>query len=218
MNTKRICQSLALCALLALPLSYALAQDLSNNQAPAGQGGILDVLDQQKKALVGTWVTKITPPAESGVPAFPGFFTFNSDGNLIATQSGGEFPALGNPQIGLWTHAGGRQFTITYFLQDFDDHFQQVASEEEHATITLNGNGDQFTGVVDINVYDLDGHLLFSDCCATFEGKRLSAKPPHLSASNPESDAQFAAPTQNDAVAPLNPVWGWGRKRNRLQQ
>jgi hypothetical protein len=220
MNAQRIFQSLILCALLALTISPALAQDPSNaqdQQAQASQGGLHDVLERLKKALVGTWATKITPPAASGVPAFPGFFTFTSDGNLIATQAGGEFPALGNPQLGLWTHNGGRQFTITYFLQDFDEKFQQTGSEEEHATITLNDAGDQFTGIVDINVFDLDGKLLFSACCAAFEGKRLSVKPPRPNSNNLESEAQLASPTQNEAAALGNPEWGWGRKRARTQ-
>ncbi|HJQ24178.1 MAG TPA: hypothetical protein VKA60_09710 [Blastocatellia bacterium] len=206
MNAKRICQTLTLCALLALTVSPVPAQDAANTQG----AGRYELLGKKSQGLVGTWATRITPPPESGVPAFPGFFTFTSDGNLIATQSGGELPALGNPQIGLWEYAGGSQFTITYFLQDFDAQFQQVASEEEHATVTVNAAGDQFTGMVDINVYDLDGHLLFSDCCATFEGKRLGVKPPHLN--NFEPQAQRPSPGQPETAAPASRQWGWGRK------
>jgi hypothetical protein len=214
MNAKHICQSLILCALLALTVSPAPAQDATNRLAAARPGGAFDPLSKKSQALAGTWATRITPPVESGVPAFPGFFTFTSDGNLIATQSGGEFPALGNPQIGLWEYAGGSQFTITYFVQDFDEQFQQVASEEEHATITLNSAGDQFTGVVDINVYDLDGHLLFGDCCATFAGKRLSVKPPQITSDHlVEPQAQWALPNPIGAAAPRSRVWGWGSKR-----
>ena len=217
MNAKRICQSLTICALLALTAGPAPAQDPANPPTEPKSGGAVDLLGKKGQTLVGTWATRITPPPASGVPAFPGFFTFTADGNLIATQSGGELPALGNPQIGLWAHAGGPQFTLTYFLQDFDDHFQQVASEEEHATITLNSAGDQFTGMVDINVFDLDGHLLFSDCCASFEGKRLSAKPPQLNGSNLEPQAQGASPIQNETAAPGNRERGWGRKHARTE-
>jgi hypothetical protein len=163
------------CALLSLAVIPALGQDPKEPLAATSRE--LSVRPK-KTLLVGSWATKITPPAASGVPAFPGFFTFDSDGNLVATQSGGEFPALGNPQIGLWEYGGGTQFTITYFVQDFDDHFQQVGSEEEHATVTVDGSGDHFTGIVDINVFDLDGNLLFSDCCATFEGRRLNVRAP----------------------------------------
>ena len=211
MNAKRICQSLILCALLALTVSPAPAQDAANTLSATNRGGAVDLLGKKSQELVGTWATRITPPPTSGVPAFPGFFTFTADGNMIASQSGGEFPALGNPQLGLWEHAGGLQFTITYFLQDFDDSFQQVGSEEEHAMITLNSAGDRFTGIIDINVFDLDGQLLFSDCCATFEGKRLSAKPPHLNSNDFEPQAQRASPVQNEAAG--NRQWGWGRKR-----
>ena len=215
MNAKRIFQSLLLCTLLAT--SLARAQEPPTAQ-PQTVGGFGDVLERQRKALVGTWATKLTPPPESGVPAFPGFFTFTSDGNLIATQSGGPVPALGNPQIGLWAHNGGRQFTITYFVQDFDEHsFQQVASEEARATITLNDAGDRFTGIIGGDIFDLDGHLIVHLCCATFEGQRLAVKPLQLSGNNPEPEAQPASPTQNDALTPGQREWGWARKRAKTQ-
>jgi len=216
MNAKRIFNSLILCTLLALTVSFARAQDPPNAQSQASQEGLPDLLERQRKALVGTWATRLTPPPESGVPAFPGFFTFTSDGNLIATQSGGPFPALGNPQIGLWEHSGGRQFTITYFLQDFDEHLQQTGDEEGHAIITLNEAGDRFTGIIDGNFFDLDGHLLFSACCAKFEGKRLSVKPPHAG-NNLGSEAERSAPIQNETAAPGNREWGWARKRAKTQ-
>jgi len=175
MNAKRILRSLAtLLPLLALAGTAVRAQDPANFQTDP-----LDRLrSEARNDLVGAWATKITPPAASGVPAFPGFFTFTSDGTLVATQSGGALPALGNPQLGLWQKDGARQFTITYFLQDFDSDFQQIGSEELHAAVSLNAAGDRFSGIVDVNVYDLDGTLLFSDCCATFEGKRLAVKAP----------------------------------------
>src|SRR5262245_12650075 len=169
MDTKCAFRSTALFTLFALAGVAARAQDTNRFDRQSKDA---------KNDLVGTWASMMTPPAYSGVPAFPGFFTFTADGNLIATQSGGALPALGNPQLGLWESNGGRQFTITYFLQDFDSNFLQIGSEEEHASVTLNAAGDKFSGIIDANVYDLQGNVLFSACCAAFEGKRLAVKPP----------------------------------------
>lgn len=217
MNATRIFQSLILCGLAVLMVSPARAQYLTNPQAgmstQAENGGTVDLLDAQKKTIVGAWATRVTPPADSGEPSFPGCFTFTSDGNLIATQAGGAFPALGNPQLGLWEKTGSRQFTFTYFLQEFDDHLQLVDTAEVHALITLGPNGDQFTGSLDFSVFDLDGNLLFSGCCATIEGKRLELKAPNLNDYRPDSAGR---PALNDQRG--NREWGWGGKRIKAQE
>lgn len=215
MNAKRIFQSLILCGLAVLMVSPARAQGLMNPQAEmtahAATGGTVDILDAQKKTIAGAWATKVTPPPDSGEASFPGCYTFASDGNLIATQAGGAFPALGNPQLGLWEKSGARQFTFTYFLQEFDDHFQLVDTAEVHALITLGPNGDQFTGSLDFSVFDLDGNLLFNGCCATIEGKRLELKAPNLNGYRPDSAVRRAL--NNDSQMG-NREWGWGSKRN----
>lgn len=219
MNATRIFQSLILCGLAVLTVSTARAQGLMNPQAgistQAEKGGAVDLLDAQKKTIVGAWATKVTPPPDSGEASFPGCFTFSADGNLIATQAGGAFPALGNPQLGLWEKTGSRQFTFTYFLQEFDDHFQLVDTAEVHALITLGPNGDHFTGSLDFSVFDLDGNLLFSGCCATIEGKHLELKAPNLNDYRPDSGGR---PALNNDSQRGNHEWGWGGKRVKTQE
>jgi len=171
----------------------------SNQQTPSGTND-----------LTGTWLTKTTPPPD-GPPAFQGIFTFAGDGSLIATQSGGEFPALGNPQLGLWAKNPGnkRQFTLTYYGQDFDDHFQFTDSYRVRGTVNLNASGASFTGVLDITVYDPDGNEVFSDCCATFEGSRAGLGSPGANA------AEFK-PTSKGYIY-LNRNQGWSRRSNKVQ-
>lgn len=214
MNAKRIFQSLIVCSLVVLTVSPARAQDLTVTSSQAAKGRTADLLEAQKKTIGGTWATKVTPPPDSGEAAFPGCYTFTSDGNLIATQAGGAVPALGNPQLGLWEKTGSRQFTFTYFLQEFDDHFQLVDSVEVHALVTLGPNGDQFTGSLDFSVFDLDGTLLFSGCCATIEGKRLELKAPILISNSADSAGQ---PVPSNETSPGNREWGWAKKRTKVQ-
>src|SRR5256886_15683184 len=123
-------------AALATTKTSVLAQNNSMQQGAIGNDNLVrgDRNDEDcgpppatsgLNDLTGTWLTKTTPPPD-GPPAFQGIFTFAGEGSLIATQSVGEFPALGNPQLGLWAKNPGnkRQFTLTYYGQDFDDHFQ----------------------------------------------------------------------------------------------
>jgi hypothetical protein len=152
--------------------------------------------------LAGTWLTKITPPPE-GPPAFAGIFSFASGGSLVATQAGGEFPALGNPQLGLWSRAAGGkgQFTITYYGQDFDDQFQLTDTYRVRGTVKLDSAGNSFSGQVDITVYDLDGNEVFSDCCAMIEGTRGA-----LSAPDSPANPYYVTPNRKA---------GWSRRPSK---
>ncbi len=121
------------------------------------------------------------------------------------------FPALGNPQLGLWSKNPGnkRQFTLTYYGQDFDDHFQLTDSYRVRGTVNLNASGTSFTGVLDITVYDLDGNEVFSDCCAAFEGSRGGL-------GSPSAHAAEYKPTSKGYVY-LNRNQGWSRRSNKAQ-
>ena len=209
-------------ALMATRSSVRAQNNSNGNMQPGAIGANLmrcDVNDegcftQQTPSgtndLTGTWLTKTTPPPD-GPPVFQGIFTFAGDGSLIATQSGGEFPALGNPQLGLWSKNPGnkRQFTLTYYGQDFDDHFQLTDSYRVRGTVNLNASGMSFTGVLDITVYDLDGNEVFSDCCAAFEGSRggLGSHNAHAAEYKPTSKGYVY----------LNRNQGWSRRSNKAQ-
>jgi len=201
--------------------SSVLAQNNSTQQAANGNGDVArcDRNDEPCSGqqtpngtndLTGTWLTKTTPPPD-GPPQFQGIFTFAGDGSLIATQSGGEFPALGNPQLGLWTKNTGnkRQFTLTYYGQDFDDHLQFTDYYRVRGTVNLDASGASFTGTLDITVYDPDGNELFSDCCAAFEGNRAGIGSPHANANEyiPNSKSYLQ----------LNRSQGWSRRSIKAQ-
>ncbi len=204
-------------ALMATRSSVRAQNNSNGNMQPGAIGNNLmrcDINDegcfsQQTPSgtndLTGTWLTKTTPPPD-GPPGFQGIFTFAADGSLIATQAGGEFPALGNPQLGLWSKNPGnkRQFTLTYYGQDFDDHFQLTDSYRVRGTVNLNASGTSFTGVLDITVYDLDGNEVFSDCCATFDGSRAGLGSPHASA------GEYLPASKGNIQ--LNRSQGWSRR------
>ena len=104
-----------------------------------------DVKQEKSQNLTGAWKTTITPPPESGAPPFKLLFTFTEDGNLLATGTGGDFPALGNPCHGVWTKTGERTFALTYLCFDFDSSLQFTGTDKIRGTVTINRTTGQLS-------------------------------------------------------------------------
>jgi hypothetical protein len=121
------------------------------------------------QALTGTWVTTVTPPIEAGVPPFQLVFTFNADGTLLATGTGGELPALGNPCHGVWTAN-----RVTYVCFDFDSSLQNVGMDKIRGVFDVTAR--TLTGRLDLTNFDPNGNEVFNACCATIAGTRLEVE------------------------------------------
>jgi len=132
-----------------------------------------DVKQEKAQDLTGAWKTTITPPPESGAPPFKLLFTFTEDGNLLATGTAGDFPALGNPCHGVWTKTGERTFALTYLCLDFDSSLQFTGSDKIRGTVTINRTTGQLSGRLDLTHFDTSDNLIFNGCCAAVKGTRL---------------------------------------------
>ena len=150
------------------------------------QSGSSDVKAEKPPVLTGTWVTTVTPPADSGAPAFKLIFTFTDDGNLIATGTGGEFPALGNPCQGVWAGAGRNGFRVTYLCLDFDSSLQPTGMDKIRGSLTLDTAQGSLAGRLDLTNYDLNGNETFTACCAAVTGTRLQLERAHLKRLGPD--------------------------------
>jgi hypothetical protein len=136
-----------------------------------------DVKQEKSQDLTGAWKTAITPPPESGVPPFKLLFTFTEDGNLLATGTAGDFPALGNPCHGVWTRTGDRTFALTYLCFDSDASLQFTGTDKIRGTVTINRTTGQLSGRLDLTHFDTSDNLIFNSCCATVKGSRLQIEP-----------------------------------------
>ncbi|OLE54709.1 MAG: hypothetical protein AUG51_07070 [Acidobacteria bacterium 13_1_20CM_3_53_8] len=132
-----------------------------------------DVKQKKSPDLTGTWTTTITPPSESGAPPFKLLFTFTGDGNLLATGTAGDFPALGNPCHGVWTRTGDHTFALTYLCLDFDSSLQFTGSDKIRGTLNIDNATGQLSGRLDLTHFDTNNNLIFNGCCATAQGTRL---------------------------------------------
>lgn len=126
----------------------------------------------QPASFVGTWLTTVTPPAEAGVPPFTLLLTLSADGNLLASGTSGQFPALGNPCHGSWSGSGGLTIRATYVCLDFDGSLQQTGMDRLTATFNLDEKR-QLAGKIGLTNYDVLGQEVFDACCATVAGQRI---------------------------------------------
>jgi len=154
-------------------LSIAIGGLLLAGGAVAQSGADTNKKDQD---LTGGWTTRATPPPESGVPSFKLLFTFTADGNLLATGTGGDFPALGNPCHGLWTKTGDHTFAVTYLCFDFDSTLQFGGTDKIRGTLNIDKKTGQLTGQLDLTHYDPNDNLIFTACCASLQGSRLQVE------------------------------------------
>ncbi len=133
--------------------SFAFILILMSSAALAGQ----------PQNFVGTWLTTVTPPAEAGAPPF--------DGNLLASGTSGELPALGNPCHGTWT-GSAKGIEAAYVCLDFDGSLQQTGMDRLRATFKLDEKR-QLVGQIGLTNYDVLGQIIFDACCAEVEGQRI---------------------------------------------
>jgi hypothetical protein len=135
-----------------------------------------DTKDRNDPDLTGAWTTTATPPAESGVPAFKLLFTFTADGNLLATGTGGESPALGNPCHGVWTKTGEHSFAVTYLCLDFDSSLQFTGTDKIRGALTIDKKTGKLRGQLDLTHFDTDDNLIFNACCAGLQGSSVEVE------------------------------------------
>jgi hypothetical protein len=122
--------------------------------------------------LVGSWHYEVGAPPG---PTFTGYETFTEGGGSVEINSG---PGGATAGIGTWTRIGHRRFLATLFKQQFDGAGNLAATIKVRRLITLNPQGDELTGIDNVDVFDPAGNLVFSPPAGVFSGTRL--EPEHL--------------------------------------
>ena len=147
----------------------------------AQQGGILDVIERQRRALLGTWDLTLTfsdgSSVKSTLNVFPG--RTDTEGSVLhAAEATLLLPNPTTPEQGVWQHAGSLQFIASYRGYAVDEKFEHPAGTIgfRHA-ITVSADQESFTGKAVFEVRDDKGALVFSDNITT-TGKRQRAVAP----------------------------------------
>lgn len=145
------------------------------------QGGLLDVLERQKLALLGGWNLTLTFSDGSQVKSTLTVMPGRTEGEGTIIHSAEASLTLPNPttnEQGVWRHAGGSQFIASYRGYAVDEKLEKPFGTIgfRHA-ITLGDNQETFTGRAVFEVIDASGQVLFSDNVQT-RGVRQRAVAP----------------------------------------
>ena len=121
------------------------------------------------RTLVGAWSIDISPTL---VPAFTSLGTFSADGTLtnISSSSLG-FPPE-SPGYGEWVRVGPHTFAITFHTLVGDGAGNLGGRQKVRATLTVDPQGGELTGVFQVDVFDAVGGFIVSDT-GTVHGSRL---------------------------------------------
>ena len=159
--------------LVGLPVTIALV--LFTAATPATQTAMdLGAHEQRAaKTIVGAWSSTVTPTV---IPPFVGLGTFTADGGLINTTSLSLGSPLESPGHGRWIRNGSRTYDVTFFTVSADAAGNHTLTSKVRAKLTLSADGNEFSGVFQVDVFDPNGGLLGSDT-GTIRSRRIEVEP-----------------------------------------
>jgi hypothetical protein len=143
-----------------------------------GVGPISYAHDADNNTRFGTWMVTVTPPSESGRPAFNSLITFAGGGAFIAsTQNDHAVPSAGIQQ-GTWRRTGNGQITSTELYFVYSPTGVAVGTVKVRATYEFI-DANNLTGRGQLLRCDLSG----SNCvplpdCASIQGTRVEVEEP----------------------------------------
>ena len=146
--------------------------------ALAVQASVFAQGEATKRSLEGVWEARTTPRnCTTGDPiptaAFEAIYTFQSDGTLSATVSGGTpfpFHGLWRREHG-WTDYSFKQVRILRTAAGLFSGKQEIGG-----TLTLSESGDEFTSDEYMVVYSIDG-VPGTPACINSIGTRFKLEP-----------------------------------------
>lgn len=145
------------------------------------QQGFIDIIERQKRALLGGWDLTLTFSDGSSVKSTLNVFPGRTDGDGSVLHSAEATLLLPNPttsEQGVWQHVGGLQFIASYRGYAVDATFEHPAGSIgfRHA-ITINPDQESFTGRAKFEVKDDKGEVVFSDNITTHGTRQRAVAP-----------------------------------------
>ena len=146
MTTSMLARALALGLMGALPMG-AFGTDAHATGRPA---------------IKGVWDSTVSLEGCGGGPVIRSFRALNlfeEDGGLIATSE-----AVPPPSLGKWRWISGRRFRAQFQFMRLAPDGVFVGMNRVSRVIEVAPDGNSFTGVVSIKVFDITGTLLEEGC------------------------------------------------------
>lgn len=151
--------------LILASISLSSCSTPGTNTVPtaANQAGV------SRPTLVGAW--EVTATRAGGVGK--NLLTFSSDGTFF--RSGDTHPVVSGAH-GAWKLVGPNKYEASYVSFTFDKSGKWNGVNRNNLQLTLNPNGNEFTGTVKSNNRDLQENVL-STGTSPLSGKRIQVQP-----------------------------------------
>ncbi len=120
-------------------------------------------------SLEGAWRVQVTVrDCQTAEPlrTFPALFTFAKGGTLTVTTAG-QPPSLSTPGLGVWQHKVGHSYRVVSEAFVFSAAGSWAQTHRLTRDIKLNDDGDQFTDIVALQIFDTDGNLIVTGCATS---------------------------------------------------
>jgi len=135
------------------------------------QGALFRQISLGNQGIVGLW--DVTFKAPNGATVDWGYSEWHSDGTEIM-NSGGHTPASGNFCLGVWRQSGPNTYHLKHFPLAYNPATQQLAAKiiltED---VTVDHDGDSFSGPFTLDAYDPTGATLLQHVTGTVTGRRV---------------------------------------------
>ena len=157
--SKVLFSALALFGIVGVAVAVTAAQSVSDNNN--GGGG---------QRLEGVFLVNVTPDA-GGPPPFMLIRQFSPSGLVVGPQAS----LFGGIVCGEWVRTGDRQFAFTNASFNYMPTGPVSGTVKSVGSLTLNNEGNEFTGRFRTQSFDLAGNLL-TTFTASVAGKRIQVE------------------------------------------
>ena len=140
----------------AMRLNIALARLRVPPPDPSNHKKAED-LPANPSTIVGLWDIKYFD--DQGQVDAEVYDLWHADGNEIEVDASN--PIYGNVCSGAWIQTGTFTYKLTHPSWNFDGAGNLIGTVMIRDTVTLDPRGDKFSGTETVDVYDLDGNLVF---------------------------------------------------------
>jgi hypothetical protein len=131
----------------------------------SGDGEFIDASFTEPTALagiVGFWKAQFASKGSTGIPdgtvIDSPFVQWHSDGTEIMNST--RQPVTQSFCLGVWQQTGLFTYQLNHFALSFDTDNNFVGPAQIRENVTLNKNGNSYSGTFTINQYDPNGNLL----------------------------------------------------------
>lgn len=140
---------------------------LGGREQPAGATDAAQAqADPLNPSIVGLWQVM---HLENGKPVDLSFEIWHADGTEVLIDQ--TPPAQGNVCIGTWLQSGSLTYKLTHPALSFDMDGNFIGTVMIREVVTLDRNGNKFTGTFTVDVFDVEGSP-----AGHFEGQFVGAR------------------------------------------